>query len=145
MSKVLLSLFAVCILLSGCDQKKSESIKNQKVIRISVSEDPQTLDPRLSRTLNNMTYIKMFYEGLMVQSKEGEVIPGVCQEYELSKNGKVYTFHLRDCLWSNGDAVTAHHFANAWKSLLAPDFRPPWRTSFFSLKGQKKPKWALSL
>lgn len=132
MSKVISSIISACLILglSGCDQNKPKSqAKNQKVIRISTNEDPQTLDPRMARTLPNMTFIKMFYEGLMVQGKEGEIAHGVASEVEISKNGKTYTFHLRDCCWSNGDPVTAHDFAEGWKSLLAPDFRLRWPTN----------------
>lgn len=139
MTKVISSLLALCIFLCGCEKKKNEAHVAQKVLRVACDEDPQTLDPRLARTLSNMTFIKMFYEGLMVQG-EGELLPGVATEVDISKNGKVYTFTLRDCCWSNGDKVTAEHFANAWKSLLAPDFPAPMAYQFFLIKGAKEAK-----
>lgn len=139
MSKVFFACMVLCLM--GCEQKKpSVPPKQQKVVRISTNEDPQTLDPRLARTLPNMTFIKMFYEGLMVQGKEGEIIPGVAKEVELSKNGKIYTFHLRDCTWSNGDPVTAFDFAASWKSLLAPEFPAPMAYQFNLIKGAKAAK-----
>lgn len=127
MSKFIPSLLAACLLfgLSGCNQ--NSGAKNQKVVRISTKEDPQTLDPRLARTLPNMTFIKMFYEGLMVQGKGGEILPGVASEVEQSKNGKTYTFHLRECQWSNGDPVTAYDFEATWKSLLSLNSLLRWR------------------
>ncbi len=143
MSKVISSILSACLMLSliSCGQNnKPAAPKNQKVVRISTNEDPQTLDPRLARTLPNMTFIKMFYEGLMVQGKDGEIIPGIAKEVELSKNGKTYTFHLRDCAWSNGDPVTAHDFAASWKSLLAPDFPAPMAYQFYLIKGAKAAK-----
>jgi oligopeptide transport system substrate-binding protein len=141
MFKAVFALLFSTLLFCGCEKKKSESHHRvEKVLRISSNEDPQTLDPRLVRSLPNMTFIKMFYEGLMVQGKEGEILPGVAKEVELSKNGKVYTFHLRDCTWSNGDLVTASHFAAAWKSLLAPDFPAPMAYQFFLIKGAKDAK-----
>lgn len=137
MSKIISSLLAACLLLSGCDQEKN---KPSKTLRISANEDPQTLDPRVARSLPNMTYIKMFYEGLMVQGKDGEILPGAAQEVEISKNGRTYTFHLRDSKWSNGDPVTAHDFAAAWKSLLHPDFPAPMAYQFYLIKGAKAAK-----
>lgn len=139
MSKFIL---AACLLLclAGCNQKKSETSPHNKVIRISTNEDPQTLDPRLARSLADMTFIKMFYEGLMVQGKDGEIQPGVASEVDLSKNGKTYTFHLRDCKWSNGDPVTAYDFAASWKSVLDPDFPAPMAYQFFLIKGAREAK-----
>ena len=37
--------------------------------------------------------------------------PGVAESWDISDDGRVYTFHLREnARWSNGDPVTAHDF-----------------------------------
>ncbi len=120
--------------------KVMDSSEKEKSVRISTKEDPQTLDPRLAESIANTTFIKMFYEGLMVQGKDGEILPGVAREVNVSENGKIYTFHLRDCNWSNGDPVTAHDFAASWKSVLAPDFPAPMASQLFLIKGAKEAK-----
>ncbi|MBJ6949953.1 peptide ABC transporter substrate-binding protein, partial [Vibrio cholerae] len=60
-------------------------------------------------------------EGLFRLSKDDEVIEAGAQKYEVSKDGKTYTFHLRDAKWSNGDPVTAQDYVYAWKQLINPD------------------------
>ena len=57
-------------------------------------------------------------EGLFRLSKDDEVIEAGAQKYEVSKDGKTYTFHLRDAKWSNGDPVTAQDYVHAWKQLI---------------------------
>jgi oligopeptide transport system substrate-binding protein len=47
--------------------------------------------------------------------------PGVAETWDISHDGKVYTFHLRhDALWSNGDPVTAQDFIASYKRMLMP-------------------------
>ncbi len=41
--------------------------------------------------------------------------------WEVSDDGKTYTFHLRDnAKWSDGEPVTAEDFVFGWQHLLAP-------------------------
>ncbi len=138
----LLSLMLLLTLTVSCDrqQEQPEAEEKQAVLRISSEEDPQTLDPRMARSLVNVTYIKMFYEGLINRAQDGSLVPGVAREANISSDGKTYTFHLRECTWSNGDPVTAYDFASSWKSLLSPDFPAPNAYQFYMIKGAKEAK-----
>ncbi|MCE3026911.1 peptide ABC transporter substrate-binding protein [Salinicola sp. DM10] len=61
------------------------------------------------------------FEGLVVQSPTGELLPGMATRWEVSDDGKTYTFHLRDnAKWSDGEPVTAEDFVFGWQHLLAP-------------------------
>lgn len=42
------------------------------------------------------------------------------QTYDISEDGKTYTFHLRDAKWSNGEAVTAADFVFGWQRAVDP-------------------------
>ena len=59
-------------------------------------------------------------EGLVIRNPDGpEPIPGVAKDWDISPDGKTYTFYLRDdALWSNGDYVTAYDFVYAWNRML---------------------------
>jgi oligopeptide transport system substrate-binding protein len=47
--------------------------------------------------------------------------PAAAETYEVSLDGTVYTFHLRqDGRWSDGQPVTAQQFEYSWKRLLDP-------------------------
>lgn len=62
------------------------------------------------------------YEGLLKQSPEGELLPGMATKWEVSDDGKTYTFHMRDgAEWSDGEPVTAEDFVFGWQHLLAPE------------------------
>ncbi len=62
------------------------------------------------------------YEGLVTFDRTGQVIPGAAESWEVSADGKTYTFRLRDGLkWSNGDPLTAQDFVNGIIRTLNPD------------------------
>ena len=61
------------------------------------------------------------YEGLVKNSPDGEVLPGMATDWEVSEDGKTYTFTLReDARWSDGEPVTAEDFVFGWRHLLDP-------------------------
>ncbi|WP_069383193.1 peptide ABC transporter substrate-binding protein [Halomonas caseinilytica] len=61
------------------------------------------------------------YEGLVKKAPDGEVLPGMATSWEVSDDGKTYTFHIReDAAWSDGEPVTAEDFVFGWQHLLAP-------------------------
>lgn len=53
-------------------------------------------------------------EGLESMDKDGNVVPAIAEDYELSDDELTYTFKLRDAQWSNGTPVTADDFVFAW-------------------------------
>ncbi|MBR9878040.1 MULTISPECIES: peptide ABC transporter substrate-binding protein [unclassified Halomonas] len=61
------------------------------------------------------------YEGLVKNAPDGEILPGMATDWEVSEDGKTYTFSLReDARWSDGEPVTAEDFVFGWRHLLDP-------------------------
>ena len=54
-------------------------------------------------------------DGLMQLDADGKPIPAIAESFDVSADGKTYTFRLRDAKWSNGDPVTADDFVFAWR------------------------------
>jgi oligopeptide transport system substrate-binding protein len=61
-------------------------------------------------------------EGLVTPNASGTgVIPATADTWTVSKDGTVYTFHIRsDARWSDGTPVTARDFEWTYKRLLTP-------------------------
>ncbi len=58
---------------------------------------------------------------MTLESPDGAVIPGVAKSWDISADGLIYTFHLRDdAKWSNGDPVTAGDFEFALRRSVDP-------------------------
>lgn len=83
--------------------------------------EPQTLDPAIITGQPEGRIANALFEGLMRFNSQGRPEPGVAESYEISPDGKTYTFHLRkNARWSNGDPITAKDFYDSWERILNP-------------------------
>ena len=64
-------------------------------------------------------------EGL-TRNTGGEVTPGIAESWDISEDGTVYTFHLRDANWSDGQPITAQDFVYSWQRLADPEVSSPY-------------------
>ncbi len=69
--------------------------------------EPPTLDPSICIDSTSEIYIEEIFSGLVGIGAGREIIPDVAQRWEISEDGRVYIFHLRDDVcWSDGTQVT---------------------------------------
>lgn len=101
------------------DNKTSNEPAARKVLRYSLTADVPTLDPQLMNSIPSSTVGFHIYEGLM-RNHIGEIQPGMAEKYEISQDGKTYTFHLRDANWSDGVPIKAQDYEYAIKRLVDP-------------------------
>ncbi|MBL4771836.1 MAG: peptide ABC transporter substrate-binding protein [Planctomycetes bacterium] len=82
----------------------------------------QSLDPALVTGVPEGRVVRCLYEGLVIKDPRTLApMPGMAESWDLSEDGKTYTFHIRDgAQWTNGDTVTAHDFAWSMKRMLNP-------------------------
>ena len=94
--------------------------------------EPASLDPHKIDNRAAATVAKQLFEGLVRLDKDGKVIPGVAERWQISADGKIYTFFLRrNARWSNGDPVTAQDFVYATVRAIGPKFGAPLVDNFF--------------
>ncbi len=112
-------LLAACGGLAGCG---SPVTAEGAILRVGNGAEVQGLDPHTVSGVTEHRTLGALFEGLVsLDPATLEPIPGVAQSWELSADARTYTFHLRDdARWSNGDPVTAHDFAYAWRRILSP-------------------------
>ena len=67
------------------------------VLIVGQIAEPKSLDPHAVTAVNDFRILVNLYDGL-VRFKDGtlEVEPALAESYEVSDDGKTYTFHLRD-------------------------------------------------
>jgi len=102
--------------------------------------DVFTLDPQRMSWLHDMQIAYCLYEGLVRwNTKDFSIELAAADSLEISSDGLVYTFHIRDdARWSNGAEVTAHDFRYAWMRLLTPDTASDYSSFFYSIRGAKE-------
>ena len=80
----------------------------------------KSLDPHFIDGLNESNVEGDLLVGLLTMDPAAAPIPGAATSWTVSPDGRTWTFHLRDHLWSDGRPVTAHDFVFAWQRLLDP-------------------------
>jgi oligopeptide transport system substrate-binding protein len=106
-----------------------------QVLNYNLGLDPKSLDPAKSTSIEEFRVECACFEGLATFGKGDVPQPGTAEKWQISPDGKTYTFYLRkNAKWSNGDPVTARDFEYAWKRLLNPDTASPNANTLFYLK-----------
>lgn len=89
-------------------------------LRFPLAQQVPTLDPHLA--LNTNVYVTLnIFEGLFAFDSNFQPVPMLAESYDLSEDGKTYTFHLRQGIkFHNGKEMKAEDVAaslNRWKEL----------------------------
>ena len=84
--------------------------------------EPQSLDPQIATGVPEHHVISALMEGLVLKDRKTLLPrPGVAESWNISDDGRVYTFKIRDnARWSNGDSLTANDFVWSWWRALQP-------------------------
>ena len=119
------NLFVIfLIFLTACSEsiKPVDTAVENQILYIGNGTEPQDLDPHIVTGVPESKVLMAILEGLVIRNPDGPTpLPGVATSWEISNDGKTYTFNLRkDAAWSNGDSVTAFDFVYAWKRVLLP-------------------------
>jgi oligopeptide transport system substrate-binding protein len=124
-------LLAGCILVSGC-------IRHEPPADITIinNGEPETLDPALLTGIPEMRIVIGLFEGLVrLDPKTAQPIPGLAERWEISPDGKIYTFHLRtNLVWSTGGPIRADDVVYSWIRALSPATASDYAGQLYYLK-----------
>ena len=110
--------------------------KNNTLVFSMEAEIP-ALDPQKANAAPSFTVGNGLFECL-VRTVDGKVTPGAAKSWDVSKDGKTLTFHLRDAKWSDGKAVTAQDFEYAIKRLLDPKTAAEYAFAAYYISGAEQ-------
>ena len=86
-----------------------------------LSDEPDGIDPTVTNNSFAMYVLVNCFEGLVTYDASGSIVPGCAESWDISEDGTVYTFHLRDGLkWSDGTPLTAGDFVYSIQRVLTP-------------------------
>lgn len=118
--------FIACctLLLIACGPRETpvERATKDRILLRGNGSEPAALDPHLVTGVIEHNILSALLEGLVRPNAETLAPePGVAESWDISEDGRVYTFHLRDnAKWSNGDPVKASDFVFAYQRILTP-------------------------
>lgn len=117
MKYIKIALVLTIFSLMACiNNNKKEKI----VFRVSNLSEPSSLDPQISTDLYGSNIIANLFLGLVVKdSQTGKYKPGLAKNWNISEDGTVYTFHLREnIVWSDGIDITAEEIKKSYLRIL---------------------------
>lgn len=123
---IVIFTLAACTANSDAGKEETNGEKEEKILYLNNGQEPSSFDPPIGFDSVSWTALNNLMEGLTRLDNNHEPQAAIAENWDVSEDGKVYTFHLRDnANWSNGDPVTAGDFAFAWKRLLNPETKSP--------------------
>lgn len=102
------------------------SASAEQVLKISIPGNPTDLNPLTCQDTGSYETVNTMYEGLTRMGQGGSIEPGLAESWDLSEDGKVYTFKLRDAVWSDDKPITAGDFVYSWRKALSPELASPY-------------------
>lgn len=120
------AVLGASLILTGCagagDANQAES--TQTSLDVVIPAQPDSLDPHLSSLLVTADITRPVVETLVTVNADGDVVPMLAESYDVSKDRKTYTFHLREGLkfhdGSELDATDVVASMKRWTELTLP-------------------------
>ena len=135
-------LLATCVTLTGCGSSETNVVAGNKsgTLYWGNGTEPQSLDPQIATGVPEHHVISTVMEGLVLKDRKTlEPRPGVAKTWDISNDGRVYTFYLREnAKWSNGDAHTAHDYVWSWWRALQRALGNQYAYMLFPIKNAKR-------
>lgn len=119
------------LLLTGCTRSTSRA----DVVIVNGNE-PESLDPAIITGISEMRITKALFEGLVrLDATNALASPGLAERWDVSPDGKVYTFHLRpNAVWSTGEPITSADVVYSWLRALSPETGGDYAGQFFYIR-----------
>ena len=91
---------AFAFLLTGCGGSSASTSFTWFVDNI-----PANLDPQVATKAEDVIACENLYGGLVRRNASGELVPDLCERWEISSDGLTYTFYLKSGLTYTGTKV----------------------------------------
>jgi oligopeptide transport system substrate-binding protein len=117
---------------------QSSGAPRDQVVRLPTIEPP-TLDPGLAADATSIDVISQLFEGLVAFDDQGTIHPVQAQAWQVSDDGRQYTFQLREGLrWSDGQPVTARDYEYAWKRNIDPKTASDYANALYPIRNAER-------
>lgn len=140
MKKVLFHTLSVFLIFSlySCSKKEKKSENSEKenlnIFKMNEAVGIFSLDPAFARNFENIMAVNQLFNGLVQMNENLEVIPAIAKSWNISDDGKVYTFYLRNDVYfhdhpvfaeGKGRKVIAQDFVNSFYRIIDPKLASP--------------------
>lgn len=124
------AVFLLFFLFScGVPNEKKSTGEKKTVFRYNEPSGIETLDPAYARYSEDIWVMNQLYNGLVQMDSNLKVQPAIAKSWEISGNGKVYTFYLRNDIYfhdhpqfkdGKGRKITSADFVYSFFRIIDP-------------------------
>jgi oligopeptide transport system substrate-binding protein len=126
------------VFLCACGQSEPQRPPcppGKRCLHLGNTSEPVSLDPHKSTGSWEDRIQSDLLVGLTQDGPDGSIRPGMAERWEVSADGRIWTFHLRDAVWSDGVPVTADDFVFSLRRVLAPETASQYASLLYLIKG----------
>jgi peptide/nickel transport system substrate-binding protein len=107
-------------------------------ISIGIVGVPRFINPVLAGSEADQHMVALVYSGLMRKDKDGKLIPDLASDYEMSKDGLIYTFILKDEIYfHDGRPVTVDDVLFTINKVRDPIIKSPHKVDWDGVNVEK--------
>jgi oligopeptide transport system substrate-binding protein len=132
--KKLFLMLTLFIMILSCGGTKTSGT----TVTLNFIDEPKTIDPQLATDTSATKLNALLTEGLTRQDEKGNPVPGIAEKWDISEDGLVWTFHLRDAKWENGEPITAADFKFGWLRAVDPKTAAEYAYMIYPIKGAEE-------
>jgi len=110
-------LLIIILSFFGCSEKKQTD--ESKIFRLNRYDNINSLDPAFARLQSNIWVCNLMYNSLVKLNDNLQIVPDIAKSWEISEDGKTYTFTLRNDVYFHKNAVFGK---DSTRTVNAPDF-----------------------
>ncbi len=128
---------AACMSVASCGSTQSPA--RHELIDSRDQYDPRSLDPALSTDVPTGRAVAYLFDGLTRFSPDAKVEPALAERWDVSADGRTYTFHLRrGVTFHDGTPFTAHNVVSSWTRALDPATKSGAAQFLFTIRGARE-------
>jgi len=112
----------------------TEPAVDRETLVIGLGKGIDNLDAMVTATGDSQRFAWMLFETLYQFDREGNLEPGLAKEFEVSEDGKIYTFALREGVkFHSGEEMTSADVVFSMNRMLDPETKSTRRPYFANL------------
>ena len=117
----LVALMALLAMVVTCPWMAPAGGEAPAAFRTPLTGEPPTLDPYFAVDSASAPIVFLMYNTLVALDSRGQLIPQAATAWDVSPNGLIYTFHLRDDMYfHSGRKVTADDWKWSFERMGSP-------------------------
>lgn len=110
-------IFAFFTFITACSDQTE---KSENIFYLNQPLGVETLEPVMSNSNQTIWALSQVMEGLVEYNLESEIVPAIAKSWEISEDGSVYTFTLRDDVFFHDDECFP---GGKGRKVIASDFK----------------------